>query len=69
MFESFLYSNVFVRYGRLFTSSQKRKLFEHFKPLNDSFSIVSLYIFEETYILLESLFHTELNGLCPNSVH
>ena len=37
--------------------------------LNDSFSVVSLYIFEETWILLELLFHTELNGLCPNSVY
>ena len=43
-------------------SGQKRQLFEHFKPLNDTFSVVSLYIFEETYILLESPFHTELNG-------
>ena len=49
-------------------SGQKQQLFEHFKPLNDSFSVLSLYIFKETYILLESPFHTELNGLCPNSV-
>ena len=47
----------------------KRLIFEHFKPLNDSFSVASLHIFEETYILLESPFHTELNGLCPNSVY
>ena len=50
-------------------SGQKRQLFECFKPLNNSFSVVSLYIFEETYILLESPFHTELNGFCPNSVY
>ena len=49
-------------------SGQKRQLFEHFKPLNDSFLLVSLYIFEETYILLESPFHIELNGLSPNFV-
>ena len=48
---------------------QKLQLFEHFKPLNDSFSVVSFYIFNETYILLESPFHTELNGLFPNSVY
>ena len=46
----------------------KTTIFEHFKPLNDSFSVVSLYIFEETCILLESPFHAELNGLCPNSI-
>ena len=28
----------------------------------------SLYIFEETCILLESPFHAELNGLYPNYV-
>ena len=50
-------------------SGQKRQLFEHFKPLNDSFSIVSLYIFEENYILLESPFYAELNGFCPNRAH
>ena len=32
-------------------------------------SVISLYIFEETYILLESPVHAELNGLCPNSVY
>ena len=37
-------------------------IFEPFKPLNDSFSVVNLYIFEETYISLESPFHAELNG-------
>ena len=37
-----------------------------FKPLNDSFSVISL---EEIYILLELPFHTELNGFCPNSVY
>ena len=47
----------------------KRQLFERFKPLNDSFTVVSPYIFEETYILLESPFHVEFNGLCPNSVY
>ena len=29
-------------------------------------SVVSLCIFEETCILLESPFHAELNGLCSN---
>ena len=41
-------------------SGQKRLLFEHLRPLNDSFPVVSLYIFEET---LELPFHAELNGL------
>ena len=50
-------------------TSQKWQLFECFKPLNNSFSVVSLYIFEETYILLESPFHTELKDLCPNSIY
>ena len=44
-------------------SGQKRQLFEHFKPLNDSFSIVSPCIFKETYILFELPIHNELNGL------
>ena len=50
-------------------SGQKRQLFEHFKPLNDSFSVVNLYRFKETYILLELPFHVELNGLCHNSIY
>ena len=50
-------------------SGQKRELFEHFKTLNDSFSVVGLYILEETYILIELPFHVELNGRCPNSVY
>ena len=49
-------------------SSQKWQIFEPFKPLNNLFSVVSLYIFKETY-LLESPFHAELNGLCPKSVY
>ena len=68
MLESYLYSNVFVHYGHWFMSGQNQQLFELFKPINDSFSVVSIYIFEETYILLESPFHTELSGLCTNSV-
>ena len=32
IFESFLYSNVFVRYDHLFMSDQKQHLFKHFKP-------------------------------------
>ena len=44
-------------------------IFERFKPLNDSFSVVTLYIFKETYTSLESPFNAELNGLCPNSVY
>ena len=50
-------------------SHQKQQLFEHFMPLNNSFSVDSLYIIKETYILLESPFHVELNGLCHNSVY
>ena len=50
-------------------SGQKWQLFEHFKPLSDSFSVTILYTFKETYILLESPFHTELNDLCSNSVY
>ena len=30
---------------------------------------LSLYIIDETYTLLESPFHAELNGLCPNSIY
>ena len=59
MFESFLYSNVFIQYERLFTSVQKRQIFKRFKTINGSFSVVSHCIFEKTYILLESPFHAE----------
>ena len=69
MYKSFLYSNVFICYKCYLMSGEKWRLFEHFKPLNNSFSVVNLYIFEETYILLELPFHMELNGLCPNSVY
>ena len=69
IFESLLYSNVFVCYERLFTSVQKQQLFKHFKTTNDSFSVVSHCILDETCILLESPFHVELNGLCPNPVY
>ena len=64
MLELLLYSNVFVCYEQ-----SKQQIFECFKPLNDPFSVVGLYIFKETCILLESLFYTELNGLCPNSIY
>ena len=50
-------------------SNQKRLLFDCLKPLKDSFYVGIFYIIEETYILLELPFHTELNGLCPNSVY
>ena len=50
-------------------SGHKRQLFECFKPLNDTFSVVSLYIFKETYILLELPFHVELNSLFPISAY
>ena len=53
-FELFLYFNVFVQYEHLFMRDQKRHLFEHFKQLNASFSVVSLYIFNKICILLES---------------
>ena len=69
MFESFSYSNVFIRYRRLFTSVHKRQLFQLFKTINGSFSVVSHCIFEETYILLESPFYAEWNGFCPSSVY
>ena len=69
MFESFSYSNVFIRYGRLFTSVQKRQLFQHFKTINGSFSVVSHCIFEETCILLKLPFHAERNGLGPSSIY
>ena len=69
IFDLFSYSNIFVRYKRLFTSGQKRLLVKRFKSLIGSFSVSSLLIFEETYILLESPFHAELNGVCPNSVY
>ena len=69
MFEPFLYSNVFVHYKHYFTSGQKWPLFKHFKPLNNPFSVINLYIFEETCIVLESPFHSELNGFYFNFVH
>ena len=59
MFESFSYYNVLIRYGRLFTSVQKWQLFQRFKTIDGSFSVVSHCIFEETCILLESPFHSE----------
>ena len=49
-------------------SGQQWQLFKHFKSLNNLFSVVILYIFEETYILLESPFLAQLNGLCFNSI-
>ena len=59
MFESFSYSNVFIRYERLFASVQNRQFLKCFKTGNGSFSVVSHCIFENTYILLESPFHAE----------
>ena len=53
MFESFSYSNVFIQYERLFTSVQKRQIFERFKTINGSFSVVSHCNFVQPYILLE----------------
>ena len=69
MFESLSYFNVFIHYGHLFTSVQKRRLFQRFKTINGSFSVLSHCIFEETCILLELSFHAEWNGLCPSSVY
>ena len=40
-------------------SAQKRQLFQRFRTINGSFSVVSHCILEETYILLESPFHAE----------
>ena len=40
-----------------------------FLPILREFSIVSLYLFEETYASLESPVHPEDNGFCPNSVN
>ena len=59
MFESFSYSNLFIRYECLFTSVQKQQIFKCFKTINVSFSVVSHCIFVKTYILLESPFHAE----------
>ena len=71
MFELFSYSNVFILYRRLCTSVQKWQLFQLFKTINGSFSVVSHMhcIFEETCILLEAPFHAEWNGLCPSSIY
>ena len=59
MFESFSYSNIFIRYERLFTNVQKRQIFKHFETINGSFSVVNHCIFVKTYISLESPFHAE----------
>ena len=40
-----------------------------FLPDLREFSLVSLYLFEETYVSLESQVHPEYNGLRPNSVN
>ena len=40
-----------------------------FLPDLREFSLVSLYLFEETYASLESPVHPEYNGFCPNSVN
>ena len=40
-------------------SVQKPKLFQRFKTINGSFTVISHCFFEETYILLESPFHAE----------
>ena len=66
---SYILRYVFVRYKRLFMSGQNRQLSKRFKPLIGSFLVVSLCIFEEACILLELLFHAELNSVCHNSVY
>ena len=58
-----------MHYECLFTSAQKWLLFKHFKLPNGYFAVVNLYIFEETCILLELLFHAKLNGLLFNSIY
>ena len=45
------------------------KALQRFKPFHGSFSVVSLCIYEETCISLDSPIHAEQNGLCPNSVY
>ena len=40
-----------------------------FLPDLREFSLVSLYLFEETYASLESPVHPEYTRLCPNSVN
>ena len=40
-----------------------------FLPDLREFSLVSLYLLEETYASLESPVHLEYNGDCPNSVN
>ena len=59
MFQSLSCSNVFIRCECLFTSVQKQQLFQRFKTINGSFTVVSNCILKETYILLESPFHAE----------
>ena len=57
IFESSLYSNVFICYKCLFMGGQ------------NAFSVVSLSAFEKTCVLLELPFCAELNDLCPKSVY
>ena len=40
-------------------SVQTRQLFQHFKTINGSFTVLSNCILKETYILVESPFHAE----------
>ena len=40
-----------------------------FFPDLKEFSLVSLYLFEETYTSIEFPVHLEYNGVCPNSVN
>ena len=40
-------------------SVQKRQLFQRFKTINGSFTVVNNCILKETYISIESPFHAE----------
>ena len=80
IFESFLYSNVFVHYEHWFTNIQKHNylsILSHQATLPIAaftFSKKPVYYCNCQYIiviasiLLELPFHAELNGLYPNSV-
>ena len=63
-----LYSNVFVHYECLFASYSIIFILAVLLILWE-FSLVNLYLFEETCILVELPVYSEDNGICPNSVN
>ena len=50
----------YIIYQGLFMSCRKQHLLKHYKPVYDSFSVD-----KDTCTLLESPFHTEMNGFVP----